>query len=160
MKEKKKGDTIRRLEHGLLINIHWEKWDHIIYASPWGTLSANELRQRMLAIMGFLILQDKNSTLCQPGGPSDQPQQAVVGFPALLGSRRCGRLDGFTVLLLWGGQCSFCQRHLHSISSLTTSWEPGAFVSHVQIFPPPHPLLVLSKLVGAWLLPQGPPFCF
>lgn len=85
--KKKKGDTIRRLEHGLLINIHWEKWDHIIYASPWGTLSANELRQRMLAIMGFLILQDKNSMLCQPGGPSDQPQQALVGFPALLGSR-------------------------------------------------------------------------
>lgn len=70
-KEKEKKDTISRLEHGLLINIHWAEWDHIIYASPWGTLAANELRWHMLVRMGFLILQDKNRMLCQPGGSSN-----------------------------------------------------------------------------------------
>lgn len=38
----------------------------------------------MLAIMGFLILQDKNRISGQHGGSSNQPQQAALEIPISL----------------------------------------------------------------------------
>lgn len=110
---------MRRLEHGLLINIHWEKWDHIISARPRGTLAANELWQHMLVIMGFLILQTKT-------------EGCAAGVMVLI------------VRLPWGGQRSFSYQHLISVSSLWTVFGPGASVPPGGPVPA-SPLLGLSE---------------
>lgn len=55
-----------------------------LLTTPKGTLNANELLQHMLAITGFLILQDKNRISGQHGGSSNQPQQAALEIPISL----------------------------------------------------------------------------
>ena len=100
----------------------------------------------MLVIMGFLILQDKNKRLSQPGGSSNQPLQALVEFPASLESCQswqvwwsswtscCGEVSALSVTSI-----------LVPVSSLWTIFGPGASVPPGAglAFPPPHPCLLV-----------------